>query len=226
MSRASPPAPRSRGRKTLAKAAVTRDLLLDATGALMTENNTTSVSFHEISARSGVNAALIRYHFGNKQGLLQALIERDSGDNYDALDRLVNADWDPVEKMRLHIHGVIRLYQRVPYLNRLLIDLQAESESEIASYIRERFTLPVVNAEKAILKQGQDLGVFRPLDPTLFHFSLIGACDSIFHSRSALLELMGVDRIDDKLRDRYAEHVASMILNGLVQPAPDAPASS
>ena len=193
----------------------TRDQLLDATGALMTENNTTSVSFGEISAKSGVNAALIRYHFGSKQGLLEALLERDAGDNYEAMHKLVHTDWDPVQKMRLHIHGVIRLYQRVPYLNRLLIALQSESDTDIARYIMDRFTTPVVEAERAILEQGVAAGVFRPTDPILFHFSLIGACDSIFHSRSALLELVGVDMIDDKLRDRYAEHVANLLMNGL-----------
>ncbi|WP_338465550.1 TetR family transcriptional regulator [Novosphingobium sp. ZN18A2] len=194
----------------------TRDQLLDATGALMIENNTTSVSFGEISVKSGINAALIRYHFGSKQGLLEALLERDAGDNYAALEKLVNADWDPVEKMRLHIHGVIRLYQRVPYLNRLLISLQSDSESEISRYVMDRFTTPVVNAEKAILEQGHREGVFRDVDPLLFHFSLIGACDSIFHSRSALLQLVGVETIDDKLRDRYADHVSKMILGGLL----------
>jgi len=194
----------------------TRDLLLDATGALMTENNSTSVSFGEISIKSGINAALIRYHFGSKQGLLEALLERHAGDNFSALERLVNADWDPVEKMRLHIHGVVRLYQRVPFLNRLLISLQSESDSDIARYVMDRFTTPVVNAEKTILEQGQREGVFRDVDPLLFHFSLIGACDSIFHSRSALLQLMGVDTIDDKLRDRYAEHVSGMVMKGLM----------
>lgn len=195
----------------------TRDQLLDATGALMTENNSTKVSFGEISAKSGVNAALIRYHFGSKQGLLEALLERDAGANHAALEKLVNSDWDPVKKMRMHIHGVIRLYQRVPYLNRLLISLQSETESDISRYVLERFTMPVVNAEKTILDQGHRDGIFRDVDPLLFHFALIGACDSIFHSRSALLHLLGVDGIDDQLRDRYAEQVADLVMSGLLK---------
>lgn len=44
------------------------DLLLDATSALMIERNTVDVTFVEIAQKSGLNAALIRYHFGSKLG--------------------------------------------------------------------------------------------------------------------------------------------------------------
>jgi AcrR family transcriptional regulator len=50
--------------------------LLVAAGDLMIERNTTDVSLSEIAQKSGVNAALVKYHFGNKDGLLLALLAR------------------------------------------------------------------------------------------------------------------------------------------------------
>ena len=52
--------------------------LLVAAGDLMIERNTTDVSLSEIAQKSGVNAALVKYHFGNKDGLLLALLARDA----------------------------------------------------------------------------------------------------------------------------------------------------
>ncbi|MCW1383161.1 TetR family transcriptional regulator [Novosphingobium sp. KCTC 2891] len=198
----------------------TRDLLLDATGALMSEGNTTNVSFADISERSGINSALIRYHFGSKQGLLEALIERDAGSSYDGLDRLVSLACSPEEKMRKHIQGIMRLYHRYPYLNRLLIELQSQSESDIARHISERYTRRAVDAQTAIIDEGVKAGVFRKVDPMLFHFSLVGACDSIFHSRSALDHVFGVKEIDETLRERFADQVAEIVLAGL-KPTPE-----
>lgn len=212
--RKSQPAKASTG-KGAPEARSTRDLLLDATGALMSEGNTTTVSFADISERSGINSALIRYHFGNKQGLLEALIERDAGASYDGLDRLVEMDIPPEEKMRMHVQGIMRLYHRYPYLNRLLIELQSQSETEIAHHISERYTRRAVNAQVAILDEGYKAGVFRKVDPMLFHFSLVGACDGIFHSRSALDHVFGVKQIDETLRDRFADQVAEIVLSGL-----------
>lgn len=52
--------------------------LLVAAGDLMIERNSTEVSLSEIAQKSGVNAALVKYHFGNKDGLLLALLARDA----------------------------------------------------------------------------------------------------------------------------------------------------
>jgi AcrR family transcriptional regulator len=181
----------------------------------MSEGNTTNVSFADISQKSGINSALIRYHFGSKQGLLEALIERDAGSSYDGLDHLVSLPWSPAEKMHKHIQGIMRLYHRYPYLNRLLIELQSQSETEIARHISERYTRRAVNAQTAIIEEGVKAGIFRKVDPMLFHFSLVGACDSIFHSRAALDHVFGVKEIDESLRDRFADQVAEVILAGL-----------
>ncbi|MFX8620540.1 TetR family transcriptional regulator, partial [Acinetobacter baumannii] len=52
--------------------------LLAAASSLMIERGSTEISLGDISERSGVNSALVKYHFGNKTGLLIALLERDA----------------------------------------------------------------------------------------------------------------------------------------------------
>ena len=135
------------------RATASADMLLNATSALMAERNSVDVTFADIAARSGMNSALIHYHFGNKAGLYKALLERDAGSTFAALDRLVAADMPAREKLRHHIAGVIKTYHRYPYMNRLIGALSIDSESETARFIAERFTRPLAEAQAAILVQ-------------------------------------------------------------------------
>src|SRR6266481_394441 len=52
----------------------TAEKLLVAASELMIERSSIEVSLSDIAQKSGVNAALVKYHFGNKDGLLMALL--------------------------------------------------------------------------------------------------------------------------------------------------------
>ncbi len=73
------PSPKASRRQLPAKRTPERDVapmnataakLLVAAGDLMIERNSTDISLSDIAEKSGVNSALVKYHFGNKDGLL------------------------------------------------------------------------------------------------------------------------------------------------------------
>ena len=86
--------------------------LLKAAGELMIERDTIDISLSELAKRSGINAALVKYHFGNKNGLLLALLTRDARSQIAKLDTLMQQPLSPTEKLRLHVAGVINAYYR------------------------------------------------------------------------------------------------------------------
>ena len=51
-----------------------REQLLDTASAIMREGDIVDISLSELSLRSGLNSALVKYYFGNKAGLLMALL--------------------------------------------------------------------------------------------------------------------------------------------------------
>lgn len=53
-----------------------RDLILDAARSLVTSQGYDGMSVSDLCARSGLPASSIYYHFGNKLGVLAALLDR------------------------------------------------------------------------------------------------------------------------------------------------------
>ena len=52
-----------------------RSALIVAAGELFAENGVSGTNVRSIAAKAGVNVALIHYHFGNKDGLVNAVID-------------------------------------------------------------------------------------------------------------------------------------------------------
>ena len=98
----------------------TAEKLLVAASELMIERAAIEVSLSDIAQKSGVNAALVKYHFGNKDGLLLALLARDAATEMSQLEYLISQPISPTAKLRLHIGGIIRAYHQFPYMNRLI----------------------------------------------------------------------------------------------------------
>jgi AcrR family transcriptional regulator len=199
---------------------VTAAKLLKAAGELMTERNSIDISLSELAKKSGINAALVKYHFGNKEGLLLALLARDSQSEIENLDYLMRQPISPTEKLKLHIAGIIKAYHRFPYLNRLIHRLLYESDENVAKEVSRFFAKPVFEFERKLLEEGVAAGEFRKVDPMLFYISLIGACDHLFHGRTAMSPALGIGGITEEVRRRYVTHMTELICGGILKAAP------
>ena len=96
-----------------------REQLLEAASEIMREGDTIDLSLSELSLRAGLNSALVKYYFGNKNGLMLALLDRNMSAIVHSLAALLAKDMSPEDKLRLHIGAVIDTYFQYPYLNRL-----------------------------------------------------------------------------------------------------------
>lgn len=192
------------------------DQLIDATASLLSERSTLDVSLNEIAKSSGLNSALIKYYFGNKEGLFLALLERDAKLAMTALEDLVAMNVSADQKLRIHISGMINAYYRAPYLNRL-IHFMVESASEEASKrVAGLFIEPMLVAYRRIIDQGIKEGILDPVDPAMLYYSIVGACDHMFHASYSVPATLGATRITEAVKAQYITHVTKVMLNGLV----------
>jgi len=125
--------------------------LLVAAGDLMIERHSTEVSLSEIAQKSGVNAALVKYHFGNKDGLLLALLARDAAAEMTNLAFVLDQPISPTEKMRRHIAGIINAYYRVPYLSRLIHLLLHQGSEATSKEVHRFFINPLFDFVRGLL---------------------------------------------------------------------------
>ncbi len=194
-----------------------REQLIEAASQIMREGDTIDLSLSELSLRAGLNSALVKYYFGNKEGLMLALLERDMEHIVDVLGTLVARDMDPEEKLRRHIGGVIDTYYAYPYLNRLLMRMIRDSAPAEAARIAELYLKPIADDYDALIEQGVKAGKFRTVDPQLFYFSVTGAADRFYSARQVLKHCYNQDEVSEELRDRYREHTIELIMAGLLK---------
>ncbi len=196
-----------------------RSILLSSASELMIENETYDVSLHAIAKRAGVTAPLVKYYFGNREGLLVALVQRDTADSLAQLGKLSDRPLDPTTKLKRHIFGMIETYHRYPYLSGLLNHLLREARAEVSEQIKDSFIRPVIAAQRAIIEEGVAAGEFRPIDPNDAYFMIVGACQYLFANRRAFDRLMDDDFLEESFIRRYSARLVETILSGIGKPS-------
>jgi TetR/AcrR family transcriptional regulator len=195
-----------------------REQLLETASAIMREGDIVDISLSELSLRSGLNSALVKYYFGNKAGLMRALLDRDMADIVHAVDALMAKDMAPEARLRRHIGAAVDTYFKTPYLNRLLMRLVRDSDGDEAHRIADTYLTPLSRAYDKLIKDGIKQGVFRSVDPQMFYFTVTGAADRFFSARLVLKHCYDTDTLTEELRDRYREHCIDFIMAGILAP--------
>ncbi|MBF9150674.1 TetR family transcriptional regulator [Novosphingobium jiangmenense] len=194
-----------------------REQLLQTASMIMREGDVVDISLSELSLRSGLNSALVKYYFGNKAGLLKALLDRDMENIVKSVDALLaKDDMSPEAKLRRHISKCIDTYYDYPYLNRLLMRLVRDSDEAEAKRIADQYLLPLHRAYNRFIGEGVKAGVFRPINPQLFYFTVTGAADRFFSARLVLKHCFDQDTLTEQLRDSYREHTVDFIMAGIL----------
>jgi len=193
-----------------------RDQLIEAASQIMREGDTIDLSLSELSLRAGLNSALVKYYFGNKNGLMLALLDRDMGNIVFSLGALLAKDMPPEDKLRIHIGAVIDTYFAFPYLNRLLMRMVRDSAPVEAARIADLYLKPISKVYDALIAEGVKAVKFRKLDPQFFYFTVTGAADRFYSSRLVLRHCYNQDDFNENMRDAYREHSIDLIMRGLL----------
>jgi TetR/AcrR family transcriptional regulator len=192
----------------------TREKLLAAIHQLLYERVGGPVSVNDVCARAGVNVAMVKYCFGNKDAMLIALIDRLVTSFVRQLEKLDLRGLNATEKLRIHVAEIVRNYVRYPYLNRLLSTQLFGTEPNGAAMLARDFAIPARDWYRRLLAQGLASGEFRKVDPTLFFFTVIGIAEFFFTAQPLLREL-GIRKVDAATLDHFIAHATEMVLYGV-----------
>ncbi|MGH7822238.1 MAG: TetR/AcrR family transcriptional regulator [Candidatus Binatia bacterium] len=189
-----------------------RDRLLTATHELLVERIRGPVSLSEICARAGLNAALVKYYFGNKDGLLSALHSHIRAQLRADIERLDRSDRTPTEKLAVYIDHMVRLFARYPYLAYILH--QEHGDEEIAHFVEE-WLRPALDWFARLVAEGRKRGEFRDVDPRFLMFSIAGACEFLFVVPSWTEVAFDEPMLSERMVDAFVEHTKQTVLRGI-----------
>ncbi|WP_137974460.1 TetR/AcrR family transcriptional regulator [Pseudomonas sp. F(2018)] len=167
--------PRAPGRPA-ADATVQRELLLNVATDLFSHQGIQATSLRAIAERAGVTPALLNYYFGNKDRLVDAMVEeRFLPLVMTAAQGLQQAGDDPLALVEAFLRDMSRNVAQHPWISQLWVrEILCEG-----GVLRERLMdrvaplVPLLLAQKFAAAQAR--GALNPeLDPRLLVVSLIG----------------------------------------------------
>lgn len=132
--------------------------ILDATGSLLVEEGYESFSIRRLVERCGYTAPTIYHHFGDKPGLLDALLEEVFQKLVRSIRRVPESD-DPIEYMRALARAFVRFGLKNPTHYRLLTQPRdpASQVPRSAEEVRELLEKPFLELWEAGRLRSGDL---------------------------------------------------------------------
>jgi len=127
-----------------------RDRILHVASELFSQRGYGAVGVDELAKRSGIAKTAIYYHFGNKEGLLTAVLERAAIAWIEAISQAARQAGDPLERLDRALLGMRTLLEERAWILKLLQILALEV-SEQKPEIRQRLRALTERARKAIV---------------------------------------------------------------------------
>ncbi len=106
-------------------AAMTRQSLLDAAGALLDTGGLDAVTLREVGALAGVSRSAPYRHFANKETLLTAIATNAMNQLGDKLEQLATGDDPPEQSLRAALLSLLAIGRARPHLYRLMFTTPA-----------------------------------------------------------------------------------------------------
>ncbi|MBI5388248.1 MAG: CerR family C-terminal domain-containing protein [Verrucomicrobia bacterium] len=198
--------------------AETRQLLLEAAGAVFAEHGYYDTTVRQICQRAGVNVAAINYHFGDKQRLYTEVL-RDCQAKALAKyppDLGLAPGARPVERLRAFVRSFLfRIFDAGPtaYHGKLLTMEMINPTPALDAIVNERFR-PMAEQLSAILRELLGKGASAEL-VRLCVGSVVSQCVFYHHCRPAMCRLYPDLKFGPAEIERLADHITRFSLAGL-----------
>jgi AcrR family transcriptional regulator len=163
-----------------------RERILEAAAELFSQRGYAGVGVDELAARSGIAKTAIYHHFGNKDGLLAAVVERTAAAWIEGIRQASSEGSSPLENLDRALAGMRMLLEEKPWVFKLLQILALEvadqkpeiratlqsllrrATAAIVEGMREAMGAPVPEAEviaRAILALLHGIAMGEHVDP-------------------------------------------------------------
>lgn len=213
-----PPGPSPRaGAPLSARAAATRQRILDAALVEFAEKGLAGSRVDEIAARAGANKRMLYAHFGSKEDLWLVVLEGAYAAKRAEERALEVEHLPPPEAMRRLVAFNLRYTARHPEFVALL----NQENLHRAAYLKRSANVPalyspILDALRGVLTRGEAAGVFRAgVDPMQLYISILALGHFYVANRHTLSTIFGVALDTEAAIAAREAHIAEVVLGYL-----------
>ena len=191
-------------------------LLLRAAEAAFARSGFQSATIRGIAREAGVNHALISHHFGSKEALWAAVMDRLANYLAPFIAQLRRLQAQTAPPIRARVEAAFRILVDVvhgePDCGALLSRIGAERGAAF-ELLADKLLRPFHGALFPILAEGQEAGVLARQDMEIFYFMVFTGVIAALASRPVLASLSPASRSLDELKDG----VVDFLLTNFIQ---------
>jgi TetR/AcrR family transcriptional regulator, cholesterol catabolism regulator len=185
--------------------AKTAEKLVDAAVELFAANGFNATSIRDIARLTGMTISNIYYHYGSKEGLLVAILERTTRQIVDGLREVTDRDMDPLERFKLLLRAHFDLLINIGRREANILFL----EEEHVSRFRKPFQIELLDIYRKELQNLKSFGYVSQENVTVLAFNIFGVIN--WHLRWYKPEgKMTLDQVEDEM--------VTFILHGMSGP--------
>jgi AcrR family transcriptional regulator len=155
-----------------------REALIEAAAAVFKERGYEATTLNDVAARIGSDRATLYYYVGSKRELFEETVLGAVKANLEELDRILELDLPPDEKLRCLVERLILSYEEhYPQLYVYMQEDMSRVDSEDSAWAKEleKVTRRWDTTTIRLISEAMDEGIFRnDIDPKLVANGLFG----------------------------------------------------
>jgi AcrR family transcriptional regulator len=171
-----------------------------------------------VADRAGVKPTLVNYYFGDRDGLLRAVVAEASAELSERLENASLHEGTVEERLTRLMDATLRGFAHEPFVARLLFEQVIFAEDSAIDRFIEQFGRSQFDAIRSVLEDGVREGRFRAVDPEIAIAAIGGVCIFFGAATPLIHRLMALDPMTPETVGSVAERSAEMILRGLAIP--------
>jgi AcrR family transcriptional regulator len=190
-----------------------KERLLQAAIGLFAKKGYSATGLREIVREAGVSVAMVNYHFGSKQALLESILDRFFQSVYSIAEESLSGEDSPELKLRRYLRAVVGVFRKNPDLVRIaitelpndmpgIVQFKADKVTRMLGLVGSRL-LPALPEE---VRQSIRLEVVGPaiVGMLTFHFLMRPVIQNAFQMN-----------FDGSFYENYADELADIFMYGV-----------
>ena len=214
------PSSKAKGRKAEAAGGDVRDAIIRVAKTHFARAGLAGASLKAIAAEAGVAGSLINYHFDDKAGLFQAVVNTMTSGRAQAIKRIL-AEPRSREEVRIRLEMFVEetLVSIIedPHAYEMVQREMQSGDPAVLKVFKETLFV-TFNAAVEFFRHAQSNGFVRPeLDPKLLAALLFNSvCESV-RNDDLHRHFLGQSLTQPGARKKWSQHVTTLFMNGVIQ---------